>query len=176
MVDAGVSSLPNKFDPIAAPDRTATPRMSRWMRHLPRIIVLPADVSNSALDTLADVTGLAFPVLAGNTYWFRFLILYTAAATTTGARFSINGPAFDLLGYRSQWTLDATTTQIANHASYDQPAAAGASSRATGNIAQIEGIITPSAAGNVIARFASEVSGSAIVAKAGSMVQFARTL
>lgn len=44
---------------------------------------------------------------------------------------------------------------------------------ATGsNIAVIEGFITPSANGTVIARFASEITASAIVAKAGSIVMY----
>lgn len=41
-----------------------------------------------------------------------------------------------------------------------------------GNIATIEGYISPSANGTVIARFASEVASSAITAKAGSFVEF----
>jgi hypothetical protein len=57
---------------------------------------------------------------------------------------------------------------------YNSPSASNASSAATGsNIAIIEGIIRPTANGNVIARFASEVSSSAIVAKGGmSYVEF----
>ena len=60
---------------------------------------------------------------------------------------------------------------------YDLPAAANASSPlTTGNLAYIAGQITPSADGNVIARFASEIAGSAIVAKAGSLLKWTRTL
>ena len=36
----------------------------------------------------------------------------------------------------------------------------------------VEGIVTPSANGAVIARFASEVANSAIVALAGALVEF----
>jgi hypothetical protein len=43
-------------------------------------------------------------------------------------------------------------------------------------VAHIEGYLTPSANGTVIVRFASETGGSAIVAKAGSMLQWVRTL
>lgn len=53
------------------------------------------------------------------------------------------------------------------------PAASNATSAATTqNYAQIEGLIRPSAGGTFIARFASEVLSSAIVAKAGSMVHY----
>jgi hypothetical protein len=37
-------------------------------------------------------------------------------------------------------------------------------------------VIRPSADGNVIMRFASEVGGSAITAKAGSLLQWVRTV
>lgn len=141
-------------------------------------VTLTADVTNNnaTANTIADVTGLSVAVTSGSTYWFRFIIGYTAAATTTGSRWSVNGPASPtLLIYRSEYSL-TTTTRTLNEglSTYDVPAASSASSAATGsNIALIEGIITPSANGTLIARFASEVSSSAIVAKAGSCLFYA---
>lgn len=137
---------------------------------------LAADVvnNNATANTIADVTGLSFPVTAGRRYWFYFAIDYTSAATTTGSRWSINGPTFTRLVYRSAYSLTATTETLnAALAAYDLPAASNASSVATtGNVATIEGFITPSANGSVIARFASEITASAITAKAGSLVQW----
>lgn len=136
----------------------------------PQRVFLPADVTNNnaSANTIADVTGLSFPVVAGLKYRFRFFIKYTAALTTTGARFSINGPAAPTqLEFRSDYTLTATTRELNVAEAYDLPAAAGATSLTTGNLATIEGMIQPSVDGTVIARFASEVSGSAIVAKSG---------
>lgn len=138
-------------------------------------IVLSADVTNNnaVANTIADVTGLSFAVVAGTTYGFRFTILYTAAAATTGSRWSINGPATTLLAYRSEYTATATTQTVNEGLTgYNVPAAASAASLTAGNIATIEGFITPSANGTVIARFASEVASSAIVAKAKSFVEF----
>jgi hypothetical protein len=143
------------------------------------LAVLAADVTNNnaTANTIADVTGLSFGVTAGETYWFLFTIAYTAAAATTGSRWAINGPASPtLLNYTSDYTLTATTTTLNSATAYDTPAAANASSLTAGNIARIEGIIKPSANGTVIARFASEVASSAIVAKAGSLLQWVRTL
>jgi hypothetical protein len=139
-------------------------------------VVLAADVTNNnaSANTIASVTGLSFPVEAGSTYAFRFVIDYTAAATTTGSRWSITGPTATRLSYRSSYSL-TTTSETVNSGltSYDLPAASNATSAATGgNIAVVEGFVTPSAAGTLIARFASEVSASAIVAKAGSYVQW----
>jgi len=141
--------------------------------------VLAADVSNanSAANTIADITGLSFPVIAGQTYQFEFLIDWTSALITTGARFSISGPAFSRLAYRSAYALTATTETVANLGVYDMPATANASPAIVGgNIAKIEGLITPAVDGNVIARFASEISLSAITAKAGSIVKWVRVL
>lgn len=144
--------------------------------------VLGSDVTNNnaVANTIADVTGLSFGVTSGHTYWFRFVIWYAAAATTTGSRWAINGPANTLLSYVTSYGLSAAgtagtdTTTIVNQAAFDTPAASNATSptqtAGQANMAIIEGLIRPSANGTVIARFASEVTSSAIVAKAGSLV------
>lgn len=143
------------------------------------VVVLTADVANAngVANTIADVTGFSFPVTSGETYWFRYSIMYTSAATTTGSRWSINGPAATFLSYYSRYHLSATTETV-NHGltAYDLPAAANITSVVAGNNAEIEGILRPSASGTVIARFASEVLSSAITAKAGSILLWARTL
>lgn len=144
-------------------------------------VVLGSDVTNNnaVANTIADVTGLSFPVTAGSTYWFRFYIFYSAAATTTGSRWTVNGPSITALSYRSDYSL-TTTSRTTNDGltAYDLPAASNASSAVTttGNFAVVEGFITPSASGSVIARFASEISSSAIVAKAGSMVCYQQVI
>lgn len=145
----------------------------------PTCVGLASDITNNnaVANTLQDVTGLSFAVTANLVYWFRFVIAYTAAATTTGSRWTINGPAVTFLNYRSRYTLTATTETLnAGQTAYSIPAASNATSLTAGNVAIIEGIIRPSANGTVIARFASEVANSAIVAKAGSSLQWIRTL
>ena len=135
------------------------------------LVVLSADVANSTT-TIADVTGLSFAVISGVTYRFRATIIYTAAATTTGSRWSINGPATSLLSYSSRYGITATTATANYTNTYNIPAAANTGSPATtGNIAVIEGVLTPSANGTVIIRFASELA-SAITAKAGSTIEW----
>ena len=125
--------------------------------------------NNAVANTLQDVTGLSFNVTAGTRYRFKFVIFYTAAATTTGSRWTINGPATTVLNYRSEYTLTATSrTFNEGLTAYNTPAAANATSLTTGNIAIIEGVITPSANGSVIARFASEVASSAIIVQTHS--------
>ena len=141
--------------------------------------VLGADVTNNNAtpNTIADVTGLSFAVTAGQRYRFRFVIYYTAQAGTTGSRWSVNGPASPTrLGYRSSYSLTATTETVNSGLSaYDLPAACNATSPLTttgANMAIIEGFIIPSADGTVIARFASEIASSAIVALRGSYVEY----
>lgn len=151
------------------------------------LVVLSGDVTNNnaSANTIADVTGLSFSVTAGQGYWFRFSIFYTAAATTTGSRWSINGPASPTwLAYRSSVGLSAAGTSgtdvmtETNVAAYDSPSASNATSptatAAQGNTAIIVGFIEPSGNGTVVARFASEVSSSAIVAKKGSLLEWYR--
>jgi len=139
-----------------------------------RVLLANDVVNNNAIaNTIADVTGLSFPVTSGKLYYFRFVIFYDAAATTTGSRWAINGPSASYLAGLSRYGLTATSETLNYFNAYNIPAAANATSvGTTGNIAIIEGYITPSAAGDVIARFASEVSASAITAKAGSYVEY----
>lgn len=143
------------------------------------LVVLAADVvnNNAVANTMQDVTGLSFPVFAGQTFQFEFFIDYTAAATTTGSRWSINGPSFSRLMLQSTYGLTTTSLTFNQVAGYDQPVASNASSPlTTGNLAYMAGQITPSVDGNVIARFASEILSSAITAKAGSLLKWVRTV
>lgn len=135
---------------------------------------LQADVVN-ATTAFADVTGLSFPVTAGRTTRFRFVIDYTCNATTTGSAWSINGPAAPTrLSYDVEKDLSTTAKTILNGVSTYNADTANASSAATGaNKAIIEGFITPSVDGVVTARFLSEVAvANGIVAKAGSTVEY----
>jgi hypothetical protein len=128
---------------------------------------LPNDVvnSNAVANTIADVSGLSFAVVANTTYHFKFFIVYSSAATTTGSRWALSFPATTFVHYNSSYTLTATSiTNNQGLTSANVPAAASASSLTTGNIAIIEGTIRPSASGTVQARFASEISASAITA------------
>lgn len=140
-------------------------------------VVLGSDVTNNnaVANTIQDVTGLSFSVLANKSYYFKFIIRYTAAATTTGSRWAVKCSAGTAatLALISEYTLTATTsTRNAQIQAFDSPAACNASSIAANNIAIIEGHFIPTADGTFIARFASEVSGSAIVAKAGSVCYY----
>ena len=142
------------------------------------IVVLSADVvnNNATANTMQDVTGLSFPVVANQVYWFEFVIPYTSAAKTTGSRWGINGPSFSMLNGRSEYTLTSILVTNNCFTAYDTPSSSNESSLTTGNVATIWGVIKPSADGTVIARFASEVASSAITAKAGAVVRWVRVI
>lgn len=133
-----------------------------------RVVLSADDVNNNATaNTLEDVEELSFAVTAGVTYTFKFNVWWDAAATTTGSRWTINGPAATILRYQQLYNNDATTFFWATRNSYNQGTTTGGNSSAVGNIAVVEGVITPSASGTIQLRFASEISSSAITAKAG---------
>lgn len=143
------------------------------------LVILAANVvnNNAVANTIQDVTGLSFPVVAGETYVFRAMIPYSAAVTTTGSRWSVNGPANPTgLNYRSKYTLTATTETSNFATAYNIPAASNATSLTLGNVAIIEGVITPSSNGTVIIRFASEIAASAITALAGATLEWVRVI
>lgn len=139
-------------------------------------VVLGADVTNNnaVANTIQDVTGLSASFLANRNYYFKFVIWYTAAATTTGSRWGVNASAGTAanLSLTSEYSLTTTTTtRNANIQAFDSPAASNATSAATGNnMCIMEGYFRPTADCTFIARFASEVAASAIVAKAGSVL------
>lgn len=137
--------------------------------------ILGSDVinNNATANTMQNVTGLSFPVDENRTYYFKFIIDYTAAATTTGSRWSINGPSFSRLSYVSTYSLTTVSNTFNTLVAYDMPAASNTSSAVVaGNISIIEGIISTINSGTIIARFASEVASSAITAKTGSLVYY----
>jgi len=129
--------------------------------------------ADATLNTLANIDQLAFAVMAGRIYEFEYLFYYTAAATSTGSRWTINGPATPTaLGYESEYTLTATTNTVNNAVAYQIPAASNATSLAGVNTAVIRGYIIPSANGVVTPQFASEIANSAITCLKGSRLTY----
>lgn len=143
-------------------------------------VLLANDVAypTGAPGVYADVTGLAFAMVAGARYAYEIFILYTTNATGTGTAWAVNGPALTSLFHLVEWGLTATSNSFSNGiAAYDLPAAPNGTSPSTGaNIAYMSGVIIPSAAGNLIARGMYENSGggATATAKAGSYIRYKR--
>lgn len=139
------------------------------------ISTAPADVATAgAANSITSCTGLSFPVTNGVTYRFSAQINYTSSAANNGSRWTITGPTTSQLSYTSTYALSATTLTTNNAVAYGIPAASSASSaNTTGNIAQIQGVLVPTANGTVTVQFASELGApSNITCKAGSTIEY----
>ena len=137
-------------------------------------VILGTDYTNSnaTLNTLEDITGYSFPVTSGKTYWFRFQFLVTAALATTGHRVTINGPTTSDLSYYTLLIASTSSASSSWNATYGLPANTTATTPLTGGMGYLEGIATFSADGTLIGRVASEVAGSGVIIKAGSIIYY----
>lgn len=114
--------------------------------------------------SFADVhASAAWTGLAAGFYVGEFYMNYDAAATTTGARFALNGTVTQtyltyLIGYSTQ-SGDRSSAQT--HV-FDGGAAAPSSISTSGNNAILQFSINITVSGDLVLRFATEVGGSAI--------------
>jgi hypothetical protein len=125
-------------------------------------------------NAFVSLTGLEFPVVAGKSYWFRFTIPYDVTNTATGSAFAITGPSAVNLYYYTD-VSSGVNARFAQRGItiYDGTLASTTSSQITGNIATVEGVVTPTASGNITARFRhQELSSVFVTQKAGAFVQY----
>ena len=114
--------------------------------------------------SFADVhASAAWTGLAAGFYVGEFYMNYDAAATTTGARFALNGTVTQtyltcMIGYSTQ-SGDRSSAQTAI---FDGGAAAPSSISTSGNNAILQFSINITVSGDLVLRFATEVGGSAI--------------
>lgn len=131
--------------------------------------------SNVATTSAAysDITGLQFPVVANETYWFKFCLFYTMNTATRGITPSINGPTKNYLSYMR---ILHNGANILIFPSKDYNAASGSTAIIAGLTLNLimEGVIIPSASGNVIGRFAASIAGATCTVRAGSLVYYQR--
>jgi hypothetical protein len=139
------------------------------------LVTLGSDVATTS-ETFVDLTGLSFSVTNGVTYRYYALILFTADATTTGSRWSINGPGASqpYLVHRAQWgSASQSSTVMNNNLSNDGSASTASKASTGGNIATIEGFYKATSSGTFTIRFSIETgSGGTITAKAGSTLEY----
>jgi hypothetical protein len=137
-------------------------------------VKITSDVFQTTV-TLADVTGLAFSMLANTDYEFEFLIPFQTAAVTTGIALALNGPAGTLLLAAHIMVPISASTQVDRHTNAFNTEALGTAIDVINvpRLARIQGIIRNGAnAGNLIARYRSEVAGSEVRVKAGALVKY----
>ncbi len=143
-------------------------------------IILTTTVASSATaNALLPVSALNWTTVAGKLMHFRYVFRYTANATTTGSRWTINSAtAATTLTYSSYYTLTATSrTFNEGLTAYNLPAASNASSIVAGNTAVVEGWIQTATAATVSAQFASEIAGAGfITVQPGSFVEYKQVI
>lgn len=140
------------------------------------VAALAADTTARTLTTLADLTGLGFPVVAGGVYRFEGRIAFRTAATTTGIRLGLTCPAFTVMAATVNIPFAADGQAAMWHgvinSSGDSVVSTGVPVANVDQLAIITGIIIPSAAGNVQIQYASEVNGSGVIVRQGSMLHY----
>ena len=124
----------------------------------------------------SNVNDLAFNVVTGVMYKYKFIVNYTSAATTTGLRVSLTYPTASMASAVAKIPNGNDGTAAYFHGtintSGDTVNATGTSSTAAaGHLAFVEGVIIPTADGVIQLRAASEIAGSNITIKSGSFVE-----
>ena len=130
---------------------------------------LAADVTTNTT-TQANVTGLALALAANSTYQIDGRVMFQTAATTTGIRLTQTVPSGATVVAQWNTPTSLTASTLANQRAADAGATTTAIDTANANTLATTSIlvITAATAGNLQIRFASEVSGSKAVVKAGS--------
>ena len=130
---------------------------------------LAADVTNNTT-TLANVTGLALALAANSTYQIDGRVMFQTATTTTGIRLTQTVPSGATVVAQWNTPTSLTASTLANQRAADAGATTTAIDTSNANTLATTSIlvITAATAGNLQIRFASEVSGSKAVVKAGS--------
>jgi hypothetical protein len=136
---------------------------------------LTADLASTTVTTMANVTGMNLPVLAGNYYKFKFNIIYQSAATTNGVRLGVTVPAFTRFTGAADLPVstaaDGTANIFRGHltSSGDSVVGTGTPAVTTDFMGELEGIIVPSADGDIQLQYGAEVTTSAITMRQGSL-------
>lgn len=134
-----------------------------------RTNVLASDVTVGDSYAALDAGDFGWYGIAGQTYEFSARVVYSAAAATDGAAFSINaGATPTAIAFVSEYNTDATTVVRTACVAVNTPDHGSASvAAATGlNQAFVYGVITPSADGFIAVSGIAE-NASTITAKGG---------
>lgn len=127
-----------------------------------------ASDQNNTTVTPADIGDLTQALAASTRFYFRAVVLFSAAAATTGLGLGVNGPAGATVAARVLIPTTATSAAHGTVTALGGEVLATASLGATVLAAVIEGTMLTTGAGNLAIRFRSEVAASAVTAKAGS--------
>ncbi len=137
--------------------------------------VLTSNVSTSALSTaLVDVTGLTFPIVAGNTYKFTAYLIHTTTAANTGLKWAVNADvAIASIAYRTLQNSGLVNGFFIHHANTLNSASSNTGATQTNQINSIEGILVANNTGTAIIRFGKSVANAGtLTVISGSFVEY----
>jgi hypothetical protein len=126
--------------------------------------------------TLTNVSQLFFALTSGTTYSFAFYVIFRSAATTNGIRVALTFPAATIVS-ATAWipvAADGVGGEFQGWitSSGDSVIGPGVETAGLDYIAEISGLIRPSADGNLQVQFAGELSTTlGVVVKAQSVGQ-----
>ncbi len=124
----------------------------------------------SNVTTWADVTGLSFALDANTNYYFRFVLHHSSAATTTGIRFGVSGPASPTaLRVGGMVPISTVAANFGSQTAYDTAIFASTTGTTVAVMTIIEGLIRNAGnTGNLACRVASEVGAATVTVLANS--------
>jgi hypothetical protein len=126
--------------------------------------------------TAISATNMSFPVIAGNVYKYKFLVLYTSTSSNNGLRLGLTYPAVSTASAVANIAAATDSTgayyQGVINSSGDVVAATSTAASNLIEISTVEGILVPTANGTVQLKFGSELSSQTVTIKAGSLVEY----
>lgn len=143
---------------------------------IPQLVALAADVGPRSLNTLADVTGLAFDLAANTRYLFEFFVLVQVATNAAGGcQLGVTIPSGATVAGEADIpsTADGTGATVHGHltASGDSVSAGQVPAVGTTFLARVTGVVTTgSTAGPLQVQYALANTGASvtITVKAGT--------
>lgn len=125
-----------------------------------------------ATATAANVTGLVFPVVAGRYYAFRFMLLVQSNTATVGIAATVTIPAATRFGATTSTVIAADGASAVWHgaitASGDAVLPASVPVINTDYLLVLEGILVPSASGNLQLQARTETGTTTVIVRQGS--------
>lgn len=137
--------------------------------------VLASAVSTSAVSTaLFDVTGLTFPIVAGNTYKFTAYLVHTVSVNNVGLKWAVNANvAVTNIVYRTIQNSGVPSAIFVHQANTLNSASTNTSATASNLINTIEGILVANNTGTAIIRFGkANANAGTLTVQAGSFVEY----
>ena len=138
-------------------------------------VTLGSDVSITALNTtLADVTGLSFPITSGKKYRIKIYFIITTTANNTGLRIGLNANVgVAAVHYRTEQNSGVTTSNFFFYANALNQVSTNTAATLSNYMNYLEGYIDANATGTAIARFSkAQANAGTLTVKAGSFIEY----